>query len=380
MKRSDFTKYIGVFVLAVLIIAVYKTFDSIGVIFEYLGNVLSVFTPILIGFLIAFVLYPVCVKFEVFFEKSKKKFIHTHRRGTAVIAIYILFVLAIAAFGSILFPAIAQSVSDFINQLPTLVRNIQKFAKSAQVADFKLAKAFENLRVSDILGQFDFTNVKMYLGSVISVSKVVINFLLSMIISMYILLDRQELMRTARRVGDLIFPKKSREVIMKYINRTFTIMYKYSYCQVTDALIVAILASLLLVVMRVRYAPVLGIFIGLFNLIPYFGAISSCVITALLTVFTSSLSKGIWVAVMLTVLQQIDANVIQPRLVRNALEIRPFWVLCGVSVGGGLFGIPGIILAVPMMALVKTVFDDYIDYCESKKSASNDSENEEITQ
>lgn len=83
---------------------------------------------------------------------------------------------------------------------------------------------------------------------------------------------------------------------------------------------------------------------------------------------------------MLTVLQQIDANVIQPRLVRNALEIRPFWVLCGVSVGGGLFGIPGIILAVPMMALVKTVFDDYIDYCESKKSASNDSENEEITQ
>lgn len=90
----------------------------------------------------------------------------------------------------------------------------------------------------------------MYLGSVISVSKVVINFLLSMIISMYILLDRQELMRTARRVGDLIFPKKSREVIMKYINRTFTIMYKYIYCQVTDALIVAILASLLLVVMR----------------------------------------------------------------------------------------------------------------------------------
>lgn len=129
MKRSDFTKYIGVFVLAVLIIAVYKTFDSIGVIFEYLGNVLSVFTPILIGFLIAFVLYPVCVKFEVFFEKSKKKFIHTHRRGTAVIVIYILFVLAIAAFGSILFPAIAQSVSDIYKSAPHACKKHSKVCK-----------------------------------------------------------------------------------------------------------------------------------------------------------------------------------------------------------------------------------------------------------
>lgn len=366
VKFSDFTKYFGIFVLAVLIIAVYKTFDSIGAIFSYIGTVLSVFAPIFVGFVIAFVLYPVCVKFESAFSKSKNNFICSHRRGISVIVIYILFILVVGGFGSILFPAVVQSVSDFVNQLPSIIKNVQNFSKNINIADFNLSKVFEQLSVSDILGNFDFTNVKLYLGSVLNASKTVVNLLLSMVISMYVLLDRSALVQTAKRVVDVLLPQKSRKVIMKYVNRTLSIMYKYIYCQVTDALIVAVLASVVLAVMRVRYAPVLGIFIGIFNLIPYFGAIVSCAVTALLTVFTASVSKGIWVAVMLVVIQQLDANVIQPRLVKNALEIRPFWVLCGVTVGGGVFGVPGIILAVPAMALVKTVFEDYCDYCEHK--------------
>ncbi len=366
VKFSDFTKYFGVFVLAVLIIAVYKTFDSIGAIFSYIGTVLSVFAPIFVGFIIAFVLYPVCVKFESAFAKSKNNFICSHRRGISVIVIYILFIFVVGGFGSILFPAVVHSVSDFVNQLPSIIKNVQNFSKNINVADFNLSKVFEQLSVSDVFGNFDFTNVKLYLGSVLNASKTVVNLLLSMVISMYVLLDRSALVQTVKRVVDVILPQKSRKVIMKYVNRTLSIMYKYIYCQVTDAMIVAVLASVVLAVMRVRYAPVLGIFIGIFNLIPYFGAIVSCAVTALLTVFTASLSKGIWVAVMLVVIQQVDANVIQPRLVKNALEIRPFWVLCGVTVGGGIFGVPGIILAVPAMALVKTVFEDYCDYCEHK--------------
>ena len=71
-------------------------------------------------------------------------------------------------------------------------------------------------------------------------------------------------------------------------------------------------------------------------------------------------------------MQQIDANIIQPKLVRNALEVKPFWVLCGISVGGGLFGMLGIILAVPVMALVKTLFDDYYEYAESKNAENTE--------
>ena len=142
-------------------------------------------------------------------------------------------------------------------------------------------------------------------------------------------------------------------------------------------LIVFVLALCVLVAMGVRYSPVLAVFIGVFNIIPYFGAVIACVVTALLTVFTSSLSKGIWVAVALIVIQQLDANLIQPRLVRDALQVKPFWVLCGISVGGGLFGILGIILAVPALALAKTLFDDYYDYVKTKKISDADNKNTE---
>ena len=205
----------------------------------------------------------------------------------------------------------------------------------------------------------------------------VVNFVLAIVISIYILLDRRSLMATVRKVGELVLPEKSRGVIIKYVNRTFNIMYKYVYCQLADVLIVFVLALCVLVAMGVRYSPVLAVFIGVFNVIPYFGAVIACVVTALLTVFTSSLSKGIWVAVALIVIQQLDANLIQPRLVRDALQVKPFWVLCGISVGGGLFGILGIILAVPALALAKTLFDDYYDYVKTKKISDADNKNTE---
>ena len=374
MKRSDLTKYISVFVLAVFIIAVYKTFDSIGVIFSYLGAFVGLFTPIFGAFAIAFILCPLCIKFEEMFSKSKVKFLKKYRRGASVFVIYVLFVIVITAFVSVLFPAIMNSISDFVIQMPEIAQNIKRFLNEFEIGDYRFKDFINKISFAEVFSTFSLNNLQTYLNSVLSASKFVVNFFLAIVISIYILLDRRGLMSTARRIGELVLPEKSRGVIIKYINRTFNIMYKYVYCQLADVLIVFVLALCVLVAMRVRYAPVLAVFIGVFNIIPYFGAVIACVVTALLTVFTSSLSKGIWVAVALIVIQQLDANLIQPRLVRDALQVKPFWVLCGISVGGGLFGILGIILAVPALALVKTLFDDYYNYV---KSSDADNKNEE---
>ena len=377
MKRSDLTKYISVFVLAVFIIAVYKTFDSIGVIFSYLGAFVGLFTPIFVALAIAFILCPLCIKFEEMFSKSKVNFFKKHRRGASVFVIYVLFVIVITAFMSVLFPAIMKSISDFVIQMPEIAQNIKRFLNEFEVGDYRFKDFINKISFTEVFSTFSLNNLQTYLNSVLSASKFVVNFLLAIVISIYILLDRRGLISTARRIGELVLPEKSRSVIIKYVNRTFNIMYKYVYCQLADVLIVFVLALCVLVAMGVRYAPVLAVFIGVFNIIPYFGAVIACVVTALLTVFTSSVSKGIWVAVALIVIQQLDANLIQPRLVRDALHVKPFWVLCGISVGGGLFGILGIILAVPALALAKTLFDDYYDYVKTKKISDEDNKNAE---
>ena len=106
---------------------------------------------------------------------------------------------------------------------------------------------------------------------------------------------------------------------------------------------------------------------GAFNLIPYFGAITATVLAAVITVFTKSFTSGVIVAVVLIVLQQLDANFIQPKLLSGALNVKPFWVILGIITGGGLFGVLGIFLAVPIFALLRIILIDVLEMRERKK-------------
>ena len=127
MKQNYFTKYIGVFILAVLIIAVYKTFDSLSVIFEYIKSFFSLLVPVLTAFGFAFILYPLCVKFENLFSKSKAVFIRKHRRGVSVLCIYVLFLSIAALFLSLMFPALIRSIKEFAVQLPDIVSTVKSY-------------------------------------------------------------------------------------------------------------------------------------------------------------------------------------------------------------------------------------------------------------
>ena len=98
--------------------------------------------------------------------------------------------------------------------------------------------------------------------------------------------------------------------------------------------------------------------LGAFNLIPYFGAITATVLTGVITVFTGSLTLAIVAVVSMIILQQLDSNLIQPKLLSGSLQIKPFWVIFGILLGGGLFGVVGIFLAVPITALCRSILID----------------------
>ena len=120
-------------------------------------------------------------------------------------------------------------------------------------------------------------------------------------------------------------------------------------------------------IMGIKYAPLLGFFIGLFNMIPYVGAIIATAISAIVTLITGGLSQAIWMLIVVIILQQIDANIINPRIVGKSLKISPLLVLFAVTFGGAYFGILGMFLAVPVIAVIKILIDDFIRYKEIKK-------------
>lgn len=129
--------------------------------------------------------------------------------------------------------------------------------------------------------------------------------------------------------------------------------------------------SVALTIMKVKYAVLLGFLIGVFNLIPYFGAIIAVIVACVITIFTGGFVQAIWVAVVLIIIQQIDANIINPKILRDALEISKILIIFAVTVGGAYFGVLGMFLGVPAIAVIKMMLDDYIERNEKEKVPTN---------
>jgi len=143
------------------------------------------------------------------------------------------------------------------------------------------------------------------------------------------------------------------------------------------------LSSTALYLMDVKYATILGIMIGLFNLIPYFGAITACVITVVITLITGTPTLAFWVAVVLLIIQQIDGNFIAPKIMGEMLDASPLLIILAVTLGGGLFGVTGMIISVPISITIKMAITQFLDAKESvqanmvTQSNINESEEEE---
>lgn len=165
-----------------------------------------------------------------------------------------------------------------------------------------------------------------------------------------------------RKLGRATFKEKTYKSIGKYFNSSNSIFFKFLSSQILDAFIVGILTAIAMSILGVKYAILLGFFIGLSNLIPYFGAIVGVGISIIITIFTGGIGKAIWMAIIVIILQQIDANIINPKIVGNSLKVSPLLVIFAVTIGGAYFGILGMFLAVPIFAIIKVIIEDYIDY------------------
>ena len=174
-------------------------------------------------------------------------------------------------------------------------------------------------------------------------------------------------MNFVKRLTNAIFNDSTYKSIDKYFNNSNEVFFKFIASQFLDAIIVGILVTIALSIMGVKYAPLLGFFIGIFNMIPYFGAVIATAISVVITIITGGLSQAIWMLIIVIILQQIDANIISPRIIGKSLKISPLLVITAVTIGGAYFGVLGMFLAVPIIAVLKIIVEDYIEFRLKKK-------------
>ena len=151
-------------------------------------------------------------------------------------------------------------------------------------------------------------------------------------------------------------------MISKYFNKSNEVFFSFIGGQVLDAIVIGVLTSIAMSIIGVKYSVLLGFMIGLFNLIPYFGAIIAVIIAIIITLFTGGIGQAILMAVVVIILQQLDANIINPKIIGNSLSISPLLVIFAVTVGGAYFGVLGMFLAVPVFTVIKLLIEEYVDY------------------
>lgn len=365
-KNKSWLKWIYWFTFAVAVIIVYKTLDSFNEISNFIQNLFNILMPFVIGVLLAYIFYIPSRKMESIYRKSKLKIVSKKSRGLGIFTVYLIVIILCILIIKFVLPNISQSVTDLLENLPTYYNNTLQTIENApedsilnKINAEEIIKGLQEINVSQI---FNMETISQYAKGVINIATGIFDFFVAIIVSVYILLERKEILNFGRNLSSAIFKHKTYKNLGLYFRKTNDIFFKFLSSQLIDSILVGIILSIALVIMKVKYAVLLGFMIGLFNMIPYLGAIIAVVIAVLITLLTGGLSQAIWVTIVVVILQQIDANIINPKITGTSLEISPILVIFSVTIGGAYFGILGMFLAVPICTVIKIFILDYIDY------------------
>ena len=369
--KNNITKWMYWFIFAISIIVVYKLLDNFTAIGQAIGGFFNVIAPFLGGLLIAYILYIPASRIEKRFKKSKNKLIKRNARKISTLIAYLIAIAIIVVIINLILPTVISSIVKLVNNFQgyyqTLLDEISKLPEDSFWKSEQVKSILDSVKKIDLSKIINVDTVMQYAKGAISLVTGVIDIFVMIVVSVYALLERGKILRFIKGLSLAILNEETCMKIGKYFNDTNKIFYKFLSSQIIDALIVGILATILMSILKVEYAVLLGFMVGLFNIIPYFGAIVGVIIAILITLITGGISQAIWMGVLVTVLQQIDANIINPKIVGNSLEISPLLIIFSVTVGGAYFGVLGMFLAVPIAAVLKILINDYIEYKNRKK-------------
>lgn len=182
----------------------------------------------------------------------------------------------------------------------------------------------------------------------------------SFIINIYMLVEKEDILARGRRLIYAYFNEKNSRKILTIFSRSNKIFKSFLNGKLLDSAIVGVICVIAFYLFKVPYAPLMGTIIGFFNIIPFFGPIIGSVPVIAVSFFLSP-TKAITALIIILVIQQLDANILDPRIVGGNVGVSPFWIITSVTVAGNLFGIPGMVLGVPAVVLIKTIVEESVN-------------------
>lgn len=354
MDKKMFRSILLLITFTVGLVFVIVRFDDL---WHMVRLILSQLTPLFAGLAIAFILSRPCAFFRRTLDRGLKG---TPLTGLslplAVTLSYVLLIGVVAAIFAFVIPQLTSSVGRFAANLSGYLAQVQVWINDItawlHLEELDLSQFGQTLRefVNSLFSALS-TAVPQLLSLTSGLVSVAITMVLALVFSVYMLSGKDTLLGQCRRVLKAYAPKKVYDVVLDVASLTADTFSRFVSGQITEACILGGLTFLGMLILRLDYALLIAVLIGVSALVPVVGAYVGAITSALLLVMVDPIDALIFL-IFLVCLQQIEGNVIYPRVVGTSLGLPGMWVLTAVTVGGGLFDLAGVLLSVPVASIL----------------------------
>ena len=356
---------IAIYVIIVVAIAavIFKAILSFEQTLSWLRSVLNVLMPFIIGSLIAFILNPAVKKLCFLLKKHTKLKREGVIKGISIAITYLLLLglVLIAIFGIV--PQISTSLTDLINSMLTFIpRAFSDF--SGFLTD--LQERFPSLNISMLQNSMDnalpsaLNYIKDFTANIVptlyslsmSIVQLLWNLVIALIVSVYILTDKNILLDSLKAAIYAFLPQKKIPYILDTMRECNNIFGGFVIGKAIDSLIIGILCFILMTILQLPYTMLISLIVGITNMIPYFGPFIGAVPGAFIMLMVSPLKTIVFI-VMIFALQQFDGLFLGPKILGESVGLRPLWIIIAITVGGSIAGVLGMFLGVPIVAVLR---------------------------
>lgn len=382
MKKIWDAKYIKIalytlFVLtaSILIYRISSNTDNIiPNVYGYVKSVISIFTPILYGLLIAYLMNPAVA----FFERHLIKLTHSNNskdyqrlRVLSIIIVYLCLFGTVFLTIRFLIPQILDNIRLLVNNLPTYLRELQdalgklQFAINDALAYPDLSQFVNEIinpaKVSELINPSALQSVfDKLVSSTMSITGTFLNLVIGFVIASYAVMQKETFTNGTKRAVYALFKYPTASKIVSVASEAHATIIRFFIGKSLDSLIIGVICFIGLSILQNPYALLLSFIVGVCNMIPYFGPFIGAIPAVILTLFEGP-KAAIIVAIFILILQQFDGLILGPKILGDSIGITPFWIISAITIGGAIAGPLGMFFASPILAVLLSMINRWID-------------------
>lgn len=388
--REQFSKGMTFFLVVAASIIFYFLLLRLTHISEVLEKIIHILKPVIYGFAFAYLLNPMVKTVEKWVRPFIEERIGKERtrqkisRGIGVAVALFLAIVLIIGLCNMVIPELYKSIRDLIVELPGQLNDWLYKLNQVELDNSTTGLLVKNIVEegtamfqkwlrTDLLKQTNAIMSSLTVG-VVSIVSELLNAVIGIIISIYVLFSKEVFAGQCKKIIYAVFSPDRANLTLHLTKKSNEIFGGFIIGKIIDSLIIGVLCFLCLTVLNMPYTLLVSVIVGVTNVVPFFGPYIGAVPSAILIMLADPI-KGVYFILFILVLQQVDGNIIGPKILGDSTGLSAFWVVFAILLGGGLFGFIGMIMGVPTFAVIYYIFQMLINQKLEKKKLPTHSEN-----